>query len=43
MMNPSDMMNQSGGWMGGGMWVWTVLGALLVVLLAVAIIKLAKK
>lgn len=40
-MNPTDMMNQTGGWMGGGM--WTVLGVLLVVLLALAIIKLLKK
>jgi len=29
--------------MGGGMWGWTVIGALLAVLLVVAIIKLAKK
>jgi hypothetical protein len=27
--------------MGGGMWLWTVIGVLLVVLLVVAIIKLA--
>jgi hypothetical protein len=31
------------GWMGGGMWLWTVIGVLLVVLLAVAIGKLAKR
>lgn len=37
------MMNQTNGWMGGGMWGWTVVGTLLVVLLAVAIVKLAKK
>jgi len=29
--------------MGGGMWGWTVVGTLLIVLLVVAIIKLAKK
>jgi heme exporter protein D len=29
--------------MGGGMWVWTVVGILLVVLLAVVIFKLPKK
>ena len=40
------MMNQTNGWMGGwaggGMWVWTVIGVL-VVLLVVAINKLSKK
>jgi hypothetical protein len=34
-------MNHIGGWMGGGMWLWTVIGVLLVVFLVVAIIKLA--
>jgi hypothetical protein len=34
-------MNHIGGWMGGGMWLWTVIGVLLVVLLVVAIGKLA--
>jgi hypothetical protein len=37
------MMNQAGGWMGGGMWVWTMIGVVVVVLLAVVIIKLLKK
>ena len=37
------MMNQTGGWMGGGMWLWTVIGVLVVVLLVVAISKLSKK
>ena len=41
------MMNQSDGWMngwsGGGMWLWTVLGVLVVVLLVVVISKLSKK
>ncbi len=32
-----------GGWMGGGMWVWTVIGTLVVVLLVVVITKLLKK
>jgi len=32
-----------GGWSGGGMWLWTVIGVLVVVLLVVAITKLAKK
>ncbi|MEO6874057.1 MAG: hypothetical protein ABI222_04475 [Opitutaceae bacterium] len=41
------MMNHANGWMhggaGGGMWVWTVIGILVVVLLVVAISKLSKK
>ena len=40
------MMNQTGwmgGWAGGGMWVLTVVGVLVVVLLVVAINKLSKK
>ncbi len=36
------MMNTDG-WMGGEMWVWTVVGVLMVVLLIVVIIKLTKK
>lgn len=31
------------GWMGGGMWLWTVIGVLVVVLLAVVIGKQSKK
>jgi hypothetical protein len=31
------------GWAGGGMWIWTVVGILVVVLLVVAISKLFKK
>ena len=37
------MMDHTYGWMGGGMWIWTVIGILLVVLLVVAINKLSKK
>ena len=41
------MMNQTNsgmnGWMGGGMWVWTVVGILLVVLLVIAVVKMSKK
>jgi uncharacterized membrane protein len=37
------MMNNNNGWMGGGMWIWTVLGVLLVALLVVMISKLSKK
>ena len=36
-------MNQIGGWMGGGMSLWTVIGVLLMVLLVVAIGKLSNK
>jgi hypothetical protein len=42
-----NMMNQTDGWMsgwaGGGMWIWTVIGVLVVVLLVVVISKLSKK
>jgi len=41
MMNHTD--GGMGGWLGGGMWVWTVIGVLVVVLLVVAISKLSKK
>ena len=41
------MMNQTerlmGGWAGGGMWVWTVVGIALVALLVVVIPNLSKK
>ena len=41
------MMNQNNGWMsgwsGGGMWLWTVIGVAVVVLLVVVISKLSKK
>jgi uncharacterized membrane protein len=36
-------MNHTNGWMGGGMWIWAVIGILVVVLLVVAISKLSKK
>jgi hypothetical protein len=36
-------MNHSGGWMGGGMWIWTLIGVLVVVLLVVVINKQSKK
>jgi hypothetical protein len=32
-----------GGWAGGGMWIWTVIGVLVVALLVVAINKLFHK
>ena len=42
-----SMMNNTGGWMGGwtggGMWIWTVIGVLVVVLLVVAINKVSTK
>jgi len=41
------MMNRTDGWMngwsGGGMWLWTVLGLVIVALLVVVINKLSKK
>ena len=38
-------MNHGGmnGWMGGGMWLWTVIGVLVVVLLVVVINKVSNK
>jgi uncharacterized membrane protein len=42
-MNHTDMMDHTAGWMGGGMWVWTVIGVLVVVLLVVVINKQSKK
>lgn len=30
-------MNQTHGWMGGGMWLWTVIGVLVVALLVAVI------
>ena len=41
------MMNHTDGWMsgwaGGGMWVWTQLGLVIVALLVVVISRLSKK
>ncbi len=31
------------GWMGGGMWLWTVIGVLVVILLVVLINKVSNK
>jgi len=36
-------MNHANGWMGGGMWLWTGIGVLVVVLLVVLINKLSNK
>ncbi len=36
-------MNHSNGWFGGGMWLWTVIGVLIVVLLITLINKKSKK
>ena len=36
-------MDHVGGWMGGGMWLWTLLGVLAVVLLAVSINNQSRK
>ena len=37
------MMNHAFGWIGGGMWLWTVIGLLVVVLLVVLITKVSNK
>lgn len=39
-MNHADGWMNS--WMGGGMWIWPVIGVLVVVLLIVAISKLSR-
>lgn len=36
-------MNNSNGWMGGEMWIWSAVCMLVVILLVVAILKLTKK
>ena len=41
MMNHTD--GWMGGWAGGGVWLWAVIGVAVVVLLVVAIGKLSKK
>ena len=42
--NPREStMNHMDGWMsGGGMWIWTVIGVLVVVFLVVAISKMSR-
>lgn len=40
-MNHTD--GRMGDWTGGGMWIWTVIGVLVVVLLVSVIITLSKK
>ena len=42
-MNPTDMMNQTYGWMSGRMGLWAIFGVLLVVLLVVLFLKVTKK
>ena len=37
------MKNYTNGWMGGEMWIWTVIGVMMVVLLAVVITNLSNK
>jgi hypothetical protein len=37
------MMNHTDGWMGGGMWTWSMISVLVVVLLVIVIYKLFKK
>lgn len=41
------MMNHANGWMngsmGGGMWIWSVVGVLVVVVLFIVILKQTKK
>jgi len=47
MNQTGNMMNHTNGWMGGAMgggtWIWAVIGVLVVVLLVVVISKLSKK
>lgn len=41
-MNPSDMMNHSADWMGGGMMIWVVTGTIIVILMVLVLIKWIK-
>jgi hypothetical protein len=43
MMNPSGMMNHTGGWMGGGIVTWTVVGIVIIVLLVSVFSKWSRK
>jgi uncharacterized membrane protein len=46
MVNHTDMNHADGwmhGWMGGGMWLWTVIGVVVLILLIVVIAKLSGK
>jgi len=36
-------MNSNNAWMNGGMWIWTVIGVVVVALLVVEISKLSRK
>lgn len=36
-------MGYTNGWMGGGMWIWTILGIVGVVLLGVIVGKMSRK
>jgi len=36
-------MHYGNGWMGGGMWLWTLIGVLVVILLVVLIGKVSRK
>jgi hypothetical protein len=39
----SRIMNQMNGWMGGGEWIWPVIGILVVILLGVMIFKMSSR
>jgi hypothetical protein len=39
----NNMMGYTDGWMGGGMWLWPVIGELLIVMVIAVILKLSKK
>ncbi len=43
MNHNNGWMNGSNGWAGDGMWIWTVIGTLVVVLLVVLINKVSQK
>lgn len=41
--NSGGWMDGMNGWAGGGMWIWTTIGLLVVVLLIVLIMRVSKK